>query len=75
MSCIGSRLPAQAGRLRILQLRMGQELAHNLIVPLAIKWIKVGVGQEHERLGKLIYQRRGRCGLLARQRRVGWREM
>ena len=60
MSCIGSRLPAQAGRLRILQLRMGQKLAHNLIVPLAINRIKVGVGQEHERLGKLIYQR---CGI------------
>ena len=59
MSCIGSRLPTQAGRLRILQLGMGQKLAHNLMMPLAINRIKVGVGQEYERLVKLIYQRRG----------------
>ena len=56
MPRIGSRPPAWAGRLRVLQLGMGQKLAHNLIVPLAIKGINVGIGQQYEGCGKLIYQ-------------------
>ncbi|WP_347821524.1 hypothetical protein [uncultured Planktomarina sp.] len=31
-------------------------MAHNLIVPLAIKGINVGIGQQYEGCGKLIYQ-------------------
>ena len=56
MPRVGRCLPAWAGRRRVLQLGMGQKLPHHLIVPLAIKRIKIGIGQQHERCGELIYQ-------------------
>ena len=42
---VGRCAPARAGRLWILQLGMGQKPPHHLMVPLAIKGIKVGIGQ------------------------------
>jgi hypothetical protein len=34
---------------------MGQKLSHHLIVPLAIKGIEIGIGQQHKGCGELIY--------------------
>ena len=53
---IGRGLPTHAGRLWVLQLGMGQKLAHHRIVPLTIKGIEIGIGQQHEGRGKLVYQ-------------------